>query len=124
LNAHVPDGLVTGYEPLIPTLTLPDPGDRHVLAAAIRAGAGVIVTYNLRHFPPDKLEPFGIEAQHPDDFIVHLLDLSTPAVCRAFRHDRERLKRPPMTVSEWLAPLERAQLPQSFARLRGLTDLL
>lgn len=51
MNANVRDCLVTGYESLIPTLELPDPGDRHVLAAAIRCNADVIVTFNLQDFP-------------------------------------------------------------------------
>jgi hypothetical protein len=70
------DALVTGYESLIPGLTLPDEGDRHVLAAAIRAGASVIVTMNLKDFPPEALQEFDIEPQHPDEFILHLIDLA------------------------------------------------
>ena len=54
MNAHVRDCLVTGYEFLIPRLTLPDPDDRHVLAAAIRAGADLIVTANLSDFPRNR----------------------------------------------------------------------
>ena len=80
MNAHAEDCLVTGYESLIDALDLPDPDDRHMLAAAIRTSAGVIVTRNLRDFPSDKLEPYGLEAQHPDEFITHLLDLNTGAV--------------------------------------------
>jgi predicted nucleic acid-binding protein len=57
MDAHVRDSLVTGYEPLIPTLTLPDPDDRHVLAAAIRSGADVIVTYNLWRLPTTRPKP-------------------------------------------------------------------
>ena len=57
------DGLVTGYERLIDAVTLPDPDDRHVLAAAIRAGADIIVTFNLNEFPEKYLMPYGIEAQ-------------------------------------------------------------
>ena len=56
MNRHVEDCLVTGYEDLIDGLTLPDPDDRHVLAAAIKAGADVIVTFNLRDFPAAELE--------------------------------------------------------------------
>jgi predicted nucleic acid-binding protein len=55
MNAHVQDCLVTGYEELIPVLTLPDPKDRHMLAAAIRSGSNVIVTFNLKHFPENEL---------------------------------------------------------------------
>ena len=59
MNQAVPDCLVTAYESLIDGLHLPDPDDRHVLAAAIRCQAGVIVTYNLKHFPEDALAPYG-----------------------------------------------------------------
>lgn len=80
MNSNVRDCLVTGYEPLIAGLTLPDPDDRHVLAAAIRASADVIVTFNLKDFPPAALAPFGIEAQHPDEFVIHLIDLNAGLV--------------------------------------------
>lgn len=81
MNAHVRDCLVTGYETLIDAITLPDPKDRHVLAAAIRAGADVIVTFNLKDFPENDLKPYGIEAQHPDDFLTFQLDLAPNIVC-------------------------------------------
>lgn len=70
MNEALEDPVVTGYEPLIESLTLPDPDDRHVLAAAIKAGAQVIVTFNLKDFPTDTLDPFGIEAKGPDDFLI------------------------------------------------------
>jgi hypothetical protein len=63
MNAAVLDCLITGYEPLIPALALPDPDDRHVLAAAIRGRADVIVTYNLKHFPDAILGGYGIAAR-------------------------------------------------------------
>lgn len=59
---------MTGHEPLIEGLKLPDPDDRHVLAAAIKAGAQVIVTRNLKDFPETDLQPWDIEAQSPDAF--------------------------------------------------------
>ena len=72
MNRNGGDCLVMGYEALIPTLTLPDPGDRHVLAAAIIAKAPVIVTFNLSDFPAKALMPYQIRAIPPDDFAVSL----------------------------------------------------
>ena len=78
--AAVADCLVTDYESLIAGLELPDPDDRHVLAAAIRGAAQVIVTANLRDFPAERLRPYHVEAQHPDDFVLGLIDLAPGAV--------------------------------------------
>jgi hypothetical protein len=80
VNRAVRDCLVEGYHPLIEALDLPDPSDRHVLAAAIRCGAEVIVTLNLKHFPEDKLAPYQMEAQHPDEFVLNLIDLDPVTV--------------------------------------------
>ncbi|HEY3323321.1 MAG TPA: PIN domain-containing protein [Planctomycetota bacterium] len=124
MNAHVRDCLVTGYEELIPSLTLPDANDRHVLAAAIRAGASVIVTYNVKHFPDDVLERYGIDAQHPDAFITHLIDLAANQVCAAAKRHRENLRNPPKTVEEYLAALERQGLAQTVAELRRYAALI
>ena len=89
MDKHAEDALVTGYEDLIDGLHLPDPDDRHVLAAAIRGRADVIVTVNVRDFPEEALEPFGIEAQHPDEFIAHLIDLAAGVVIGAAERHRE-----------------------------------
>jgi hypothetical protein len=75
MDRAVPDCLVTGYEPLIEGLTLPDPNDRHILAAAIRCGAQIIVTLNLKDFPADVLDPYGVEAMHPDEFLEYQFGL-------------------------------------------------
>src|SRR5438874_2850976 len=103
MNRAVPDCLVEAYETLVEGLTLPDPDDRHVLAAAIRAGAEVIVTFNLGDFPGDALAPYGVAAQHPDDFVSQLLDDAPGVVCTAAKRQRESLKKPPKTVEEYLA---------------------
>jgi hypothetical protein len=124
MNAHVRDCLITGYESLIPSLSLPDPEDRHVLAAAIRCGADVIVTANLKHFPVEALKPYGIEAQHPDEFLIHQLDLAPNVVCAAAKNQRASLKNPPMTVEEFLAALERQGLAQTVSVLRQFGELL
>ena len=113
-----------GYEDLIEAVTLPDPDDRHVFAAAIRSGADVIVTSNLSDFPKETLAKYGIEAQHPDEFIMHLLDLAPNLVCSAAKKQRESLKKPPLNVDEFLASLERQGLPQTVATLRQFADLI
>jgi predicted nucleic acid-binding protein len=122
MNQHAPDCIVTDYEELIPALTLPDPDDRHVLAAAIRAGADMIVTFNLRDFPPETLTKYGIEVLHPDELIDRLLDIDVEAVCFAVKNDRESLKKPPKSVVEYLADLERQGLPRAAASFRRLAE--
>jgi hypothetical protein len=119
MDKHAKDALVTGYEELIEALHLPDPNDRHVLAAAIRGRADVIVTFNVRHFPPEVLSAFEIEGQNPDEFIKHLLDLSPTTVVAAAQRHRGSLKNPPKTVDEYLAMLEREGLPETVAALGG-----
>ena len=118
MDEHATDALVTGYEPLIEGLELPDPGDRHVLAAAIRGRADVIVTSNLRDFPMGILEPFGIEAQHPDEFVLHLLDLAPGIVAAAARDHRDSLRNPPKTTEEYLNALAAQGLSRTVSALR------
>lgn len=124
MDQAVPDCLVTGYEPLIDSLTLPDAGDRHVLAAAIRCQAGVIVTFNLDDFPVDIIGRYGIEAQHPDEFIGHLLDLDPGAVCNAARLQRQALNSPARTPHEFLDTLLRQGLAGTVAQLSEMIELL
>ncbi len=124
MNSHVRDCLVTGYESLIDALKLPDPDDRHVLAAAIRTRAHVIVTFNLGDFPEDYLAQYGIAAQHPDEFITHLLDLSPAAVCAAAKRQREGLRNPPKSVDDFLSALANQHLPESVMRLAEYEHLL
>jgi predicted nucleic acid-binding protein len=124
LNSNVRDSLVTGYESLIGSLSLPDENDRHVLAAAIRCNADALITFNIRDFPQVSLEPFGIMAIHPDEFILNEIDLHEAVVCEAVKIVRSRLKNPPKTVDEYLATLERQGLTQTVAALRVFETLL
>jgi predicted nucleic acid-binding protein len=124
MNSHVRDCLGEGYEKLIPALTLPDPNDRHVLAAAIRSSASIIVTYNLKDFPSKTTKEFGIETQHPDVFLNHLLDLSSPVVCGAIRRLRLGLKTPPKNVDEYLEILKHQTLPRTVKKLVEFIDLI
>ena len=114
------DALVEDYEDLIPSLSLPDENDRHVLAAAIRCGAQVIVTKNLKDFPDEVLQKHGVKAQHPDKFILRLIDQAPYAVRQAAEEHRQSLKNPAKTIAEYLASLERQELPESVASLRVL----
>lgn len=124
MNQAVPDCLVHSHEGLIGGLNLPDPDDRHVLAAAIRCQAGVIVTYNLKHFPEDALAPYGIEAQHPDQFVSHLFDIDAGAVCAAVRDQRRNLKNPALSVDELLDEFLARELAETVAQLRTMRQLL
>ncbi len=124
MNSNVRDCLVLGYEDLIPSLNLPDKNDRHVLAAAIRAGADVIVTYNLSDFPATILKQYGIEAQHPDDFITYLIDLAPSVICAVVKRQRLSLKNPPQTVEQLLIAYERQGLTKTVAELRVYNELL
>lgn len=118
MDLHARDCLVEDFEELIPSLTLPDPNDRHVLAAAIRGRADVIVTYNLTDFPDKELQKYGITSQHPDEFLLHLFNLAPSIVCAAVSTHRARLKHPPKTTAEYLETLERQSLTQFVAALR------
>ena len=124
MNEAVPDCLVMGYEGLIDSLELPDPADRHVLAAAIRCQAGVIVTYNIKDFPAEVLDMHGLEAQHPDDFVEHLLGLSPAAVCNAARKQRANLTRPPKSPEEFLVTLAAHGFTKTVAQLEEMAELI
>jgi cytosine/adenosine deaminase-related metal-dependent hydrolase len=121
MNHAVRDCVVTGFEYLIPSMKLPDPDDQHVVAAAIHSGASLIVTFNLKDFPPEALKPYNLAAQHPDDFIVDLLDLHPAAVLEAASHHRRSLKSPTKTADEYLDTLLAQGLTQSVAVMRQWT---
>jgi hypothetical protein len=122
MDRHAGDCLVTGYEPLIEGLSLPDPDDRHVLAAAIAGCADVIVTSNFKYFPDVTLEGYGIKAQHPDEFVRHLIDLAPVLVIDAVCDQQASLVNPPMSMSELLAVFERLSLMETVLELRRLMN--
>ena len=122
MNIHVQDSLVTGYEFLIPTLTLPDSEDRHVLAAAIHAQADLIVTFNLKDFPSSILSTHKLEAIHPDEFILELIDMDWVAVIQAAEKQRSNLLNPPKTRDEYLQTLTNQGLAQTAQALRELFE--
>jgi len=124
MDTALPDALVTGYEDLIDGLSLPDMDDRHVLATAIRCGAQSIVTYNLKDFPQDVLDIYGIEAVHPDDFIIQQLDLQQGAVISVIKRHRAVLKKLPLSAHEYLTIFEGQGLVVTAGRLKEFVDLI
>jgi predicted nucleic acid-binding protein len=124
MDAHARNALIADFEELIPSLALPDPDDRHVLAAAIRGRVDVIVTYNLKDFPTKAIAPYGIEVQHPDEFLMHLLDLAPGIVLAALQRLRRSLKNPPVAIENYLARLEQHELSSFVAKLREFQTLL
>lgn len=124
MDRAVPDCLVTGYEGLMDCVTSPDVNDRHVVAAAIVGRADVIVTFNLKDFPAKALAPYRVEAQHPDVFVRHVLDLDDAVALSAVRAHRSSLKSPPKTVDRYLDSLARQGLPKTVMFLRRWVNLI
>ena len=120
INENVPDALVTNFEDLILTLELPDPDDRHVLAAAIIAEAQIIVTFNLKDFPASILSGYGIVAQHPDLFVSDLIERQPQQVLAAVETILARLKNPPQTWDNYLETLANQGLLAAVVLLRDL----
>ena len=124
MEMAIPDCLVTGYEHLIDGLYLPDPDDRHVLAAAIAGHADAIITWNQKDFPSSVLDPFGIELQTPDEFVLNQIMLRGSVALTAIKAMRERWERPQYTAEALVDLLERRGLPQTAAHLRDVVNLL
>lgn len=126
MRAAIPDWEVVpgAYEALVPCLSLPDPNDVHVLAAAIAGHADCIVTANLKHFPDDVLAIHGLEVIHPDDFCIMQLDIDPVVGLSALKSMRARMKKPARTPEEFAGLLERSQLFSTAQRVREAAALI
>jgi PIN domain len=120
MNGAFPDATVVQYEPLIKSVQLPDPDDAHVLAAAIRGQASIIVTANLRDFPNAYLSQFDIVALHPDELITSLIESHPAEVLQAFLQQVATLRNPPKTVAEVLQILQRSGLEMTSGGLSAM----
>lgn len=99
MTTYFPDAMVDGFESLIPTMVC-DAKDRHVLAAAVRGGAEVLVTSNLKDFPLSSTDPFDVEVVHPDDFLLDQLDLHHAPTLRALVELVAGYHSPKMTIDD------------------------
>lgn len=124
MNTAIRDSLVTGYESLTNSIELPDPDDRHVLAAAIIGCADLIVTANLKDFPEEILAPYEIQAMHPDDFLNNQRNICEAQFLGCIKDIRKRLKNPPVSAEEYLEKLQNNNLPITSAELAKVKGLL
>ncbi|MGH3623027.1 MAG: PIN domain-containing protein [Sciscionella sp.] len=104
MNEYFPDAEVTGYEKFIPAMAN-HPKDRHVLAAASRGHAGVLVTENIKDFPAEIVAAYDIDVSHQDDFLLDQLDLCPDQVRAAVRRQVSRYRRPPRSAEDLLIAL-------------------
>lgn len=124
MDRAVPECLVTGHEPIISSLLLPDPGDRHVLAAAIASRADCLVTFNERDFPRETLQPFHIHTSHPDRFLMDIDRLGDGALMAAAREDFAHYKRPPLSVDAYIERFRKAGVPNTADYMQRMQVLL
>ena len=120
MDASVLDALVTGYEPLIPAMSLPDPEDRHVLAAAVVCRASCIVTFNLGDFPQEYLAPYGMHPIHPDEFLLDVESVNPVIFARAVAEDFPHYRTPPLKLEDYTASLARTGIPKLAAQIAKL----
>ena len=114
------DGIVQDYEIHVQSLAgLPDLNDGHVVAAALKTGAALIVTENLKDFPVRVLGPLGIEAKSADAFIADTIDLDIGRAVTAIHRMRHRFKRPALTAEDLLLRFEKTGLVESSDMLRS-----
>ncbi len=123
MDDAVPDGLVKGYGG-VRINDLPDPHDRHVVAAAVLTRAAMIVTFNLKDFPAEVLSPLRLEARHPDDFLLDQYGLSSAEFLKAVRRDKAHYLNPPLDTDSYLSSLGKAGVPKTVDRLRDVAILL
>ena len=124
MRDNFPESLVEKYEALIPTLTLPDPNDRHVLAAAIKCGAQHIVTENLKDFPPNATGDYDVEPISADEFLTRTFDLYRIEATLVLAQIRRRYSNPSYTPSEFVMDLTAKGLPKLATRAREVRDFI
>lgn len=117
MNLSIRDVLISGHESLITRIELPDANDRHVLAAAIRCRAQVIVTFNEKDFPQEALNAWGVRAQHPDEFLIELFASDSALPAYFGQQITSSYCNPPWTLTDLSDALQRSGMPKLAALL-------
>ena len=124
MNDALPGAMVTGYQRHILAVTLPDPDDRHVVAAGIARGATIVLTWNLRDFPAREMKKHGLRRQTPDAFLVDLCDQAPDLTLASLANARRNLSKTRVSASDFVNIVKNQGLIQLSARIAGhLTDL-
>ncbi len=124
MDDAVPTANVTDYESHIPAVFLPDPADRHVVAAGIAADASVILTWNLRDFPAVELQKHGLRRLTPDAFLAKLYDEVPELTVASLANARRNLRKIPLSASDFIAVMKNQRLTQLATKIHDrLTDL-
>lgn len=119
MNSSFQSSCITGINSHIGKVTLPDPDDRHVVAAAIESKANYIITNNLKDFPAKALKPHSIIAISPDEFIEELIvrDDMLELIIKALADQRNRLRKTPISVSDFIENIKKQGLKKLAKRL-------
>jgi hypothetical protein len=114
MKSVLPEANVANYRPLVAGLKLPDPDDRHVLAAAIAGKSSVIVTWNLKDFPAPNLLHYGVTNQSPDDFLTDLDAVFPDALISSAQRARFNLRKTTPPIEALVNALEQSRLKNSL----------
>ena len=123
MGVALPDAGIEGYEGLVEQIELPDPDDRHVLAAAIAGEADHLVTWNVADFPPRATVGRQLSVVTPDEFLLRLVEVDVDTVVAVVDEQASALRHPPMTTEELLDGLEQVGLKAGMAALRARLGL-
>lgn len=119
MDETLPEAMVAGYERHVAAVNLPDPDDRHVVAAGIAAGATLILTWNLRHFPAKEMQKFGLRRETPDTFLSDIYDQVPDLMIASLAKARRNLTRTKVSEADFIDILNRQRLVQLAVRGQG-----
>jgi hypothetical protein len=124
MNGALPHAMVAGYQGHVQAVTLPDPDDRHVVAAGIAGGASVVLTWNLLDFPVRELKKHGLRRQTPDALLVDLYNKVPDLTLASLANARRNLSKTRVSASDFVDILKNQKLIQLSARVaKQLADL-